>query len=163
MAWRTTQRLARTHRKILISTQAAAMPCWGPREFARPEQIDGRFDKKNHVCACIFGGSNDAVRRTRLAYYDLTRRFIARNKFSGKDQSVWNFLVVQNRSFLQLVVPDRCPGDRWFAMVSYLADACHGPPGRHAHYAGRTCLRDVRAWSGHPEEGLGAPLPTVTR
>jgi len=147
----------------------AAMPCFKPNEFANPDVVDERFHRKSHVCACIFGGSGAAVHRTRIAYYDMTQRFIAAGIFSGKDQSIWNMLIVQNRSFLELVVPERCPGNGWFAGIAYLANACHVPPHkgkqwnvRRARQA-KSCLKDVRTWSGNPKEGIGIPIPTITR
>ena len=99
----------------------------------------------------------------------MTQRFIAGGIFAGKDQSIWNMLIVQNRSFLELVVPERCPGNGWFAGIAYLANACHVPPKKGKQWKERRarqaklCLKDVRTWSGNPREGIGLPIPTITR
>ena len=158
--------------KAIVATDrvhiTAARPCFRPNEFLNPDTVDKRFYRAEHVCACVFGGSGAAVHRTRVAYYNMTQRFIAAGIFAGKDQSIWNFLIVQNRSFLELVVPDHCPGNGWFAGVAYLANACHVPPQKGRQWNTRRarqaklCLKDVRTWSGNPKEGIGNPIPTIT-
>ena len=56
-------------------------------ELQRTSDVNARFLKANHVCACAFGGSLAALRKVRTAYYALTQTFIDRGIFSGKDQS----------------------------------------------------------------------------
>ena len=76
----------------------------------------------------------------------------------AEDQST-DFLVVQNRSFVDRTWPDRCPGDRWFAMVSYLAARhfveTHGRR-RQDVFEGR-CV----GTSGNPEERSAGAWPTI--
>ena len=95
-------------------------------ELQRTSDVDARFldAMSYHVCACAFGGSLAALRKARTAYYALTQTFIDRDIFAGKDQSIWNMMHVRDRNLLELVSPTGCPGDKWFAMVPYLAGAC---------------------------------------
>ena len=37
---------------------------------------------------------------------------------------IWNMMHVRDLSLLELVSPAYCPGDKWFAMVPFLAGAC---------------------------------------
>ena len=94
-------------------------------ELQRTSDVDARFldAMSYHVCACAFGGSLAALRMARTVYYALTQTFIDRDIFAGKDQSIWNMMHVRDRNLLELVSPTGCPGDRWFAMVPYLAGA----------------------------------------
>ena len=56
---------------------------------------------------------------------------------------------------MELINPDHCPGNRWFAMVAYMADACNVPEQRgkrfkeiQAHRAA-ICAKDVQGWAGY--------------
>ena len=113
----------------IVASGRVAMTSVSPfteEELQRTSDVDARFldAMSYHVCACAFGGSLAALRKARTAYYALTQTFIDRDIFAGKDQSIWNMMHVRDRNLLELVSPTGCPGDKWFAMVPYLAGAC---------------------------------------
>jgi glycosyltransferase involved in cell wall biosynthesis len=77
--------------------------------------IDTRFQKLNRIGGTMFGGSIPALTRFAQLHQEILSTFKAKGLFAGKDQTLYNFAVLQEPALFHLLEP--IPGetyDRWF-------------------------------------------------
>ena len=55
-------------------------------------------------------------------YYKMLSRFMEKDLFAGKDQSIINCICVINPKMIKLIRPNKSPIDPWFYMLFYFTD-----------------------------------------
>lgn len=88
--------------------------------------IDSRFKKCNRYGG-MFGGDSVAIHTFKKKYESLLNQFKKKKVFAGKDQSIYNFLVLQNPELIQTVDANTINEhyDKWFCFHYYFSDYCN--------------------------------------
>lgn len=91
--------------------------------------IDKRFIKRN-VYGGLFGGDKTAIQLFKKKYTQLLEEFKTKKIFAGKDQSVYNFLVLQNPELIHTIDAHKVNKkyDPWFCFHYYFSDYCKDIP-----------------------------------
>lgn len=84
---------------------------------------DGPLDY-DYIAAAIFGGHRTGMQRFVERFYELHNRYLAEGKFVGKDQTVYNALITQDRQrVLVAAAYTQYCGNVWFHLQAQLASA----------------------------------------
>lgn len=82
--------------------------------------IDNRFKKKNIICAGMFAGSIDVMLKFALLYEKMIDEFDKCQIFKGKEQSLMNFMVLQNPELFNVIFTQKINNyDKWFYLHYY--------------------------------------------
>ena len=80
------------------------------------------FRYKNNTGAGVIMCHKDMVDTWHKTYYDMLNRFMQRNLFAGKDQSLINCICLIHPDLVKLIKPLKSPIDVWFYMLFYFSD-----------------------------------------
>ena len=91
-----------------------------PEEVQNPEKINNRFLAVDRLGAGIFGGFIEPLLKYRDLYLDMLGKF---NVFKGKEQTLMNFIFIQNMDLFDIVITNYEKGyDKWFYMHYYFSN-----------------------------------------
>jgi hypothetical protein len=91
-----------------------------PDEIKNPEIIDNRFLLVDRIGAGIFGGFIEPLLKYRDLYLDMLGKFTS--TFKGKEQSLMNFIFIQNPHLFDIIITTREKGyDKWFYLHYYFS------------------------------------------
>ena len=65
--------------------------------------IDNRFKFKNKIAAGFFGGTIDVILEFKDLYEKMIDAFDQNNLFKGKEQYLYNFIILQNKSLFHII------------------------------------------------------------
>lgn len=80
------------------------------------------FRYTNRTGAGVIMCHKDMVDTWYNVYYDMLDRFMQRNLFAGKDQSLINCICLIRKDLVKLIKPYNSPIDVWFYMLFYFSD-----------------------------------------
>ena len=84
------------------------------------EIINNKFSRGT-IGGGIMGGCTQDIIQWHGLIYDTYSQFFEKGVFAGKDQTIYNYVVLQNLSECNIVhVPPNYTHDRWFYLEDYL-------------------------------------------
>jgi len=85
-----------------------------------PSQITGNFISKDRIGAGIIAGPKELWFTWSTLYDKIVDRYLADNRFIGKEQSIMSTLVLENKNLISLVNPPSNFSQRWFYSLLFL-------------------------------------------
>jgi hypothetical protein len=77
--------------------------------------IDNRFQFVNRIGATIFAGGINILIKISSLFEKILNDFDKTGIFKGKDQTIWNYIYIQNKTLFELINADETNGyDKWF-------------------------------------------------
>ena len=86
----------------------------------KTNNVTGNFLRKDRIAAGIIAGNKDIWHKWADIYDETITRYLAANKFIGKEQSIMSTIVLENRDFVSLINPPKNFGRAWFYSLIYL-------------------------------------------
>lgn len=92
-------------------------------DFMNPEKIDHRFRNVNRLGG-MFGGDAESLIEFRQKFENLLAEFKEKRIFAGKDQSIYNFLYIQNPDLIDVIDAKSVKEgyDKWFCFHYYFSN-----------------------------------------
>jgi hypothetical protein len=90
-------------------------------EIEKLDKLDADFTKTNRISGSSFMIPSNQVNEWCSRYYDVLERYIIKNKFAGKDQSIMATMFLENIQNINLLhTNNNNPSDPWFYLQKYL-------------------------------------------
>jgi hypothetical protein len=80
------------------------------------------FKYKDNVGATFIISHKDMLNTWVNLYYSMLNRFMEKDLFAGKDQSIVNCICLIYPQIIKLIEPIKPPFDKWFYMLFYFTD-----------------------------------------
>jgi hypothetical protein len=91
-----------------------------PEDEIKVDGITGNFLKRDRIAAGIIAGSIDSWYKWSEIYDETMTRYIAADRFIGKEQIIMSTMVLENKNLVSLINPPKNFGRKWFYSLIYL-------------------------------------------